>query len=209
MEILRSSMTQKTVEVFLSRKRLVATIYDRFSDRFGGRSCGARRRSNAGGCRGGNPRLGNGRLSSAFAFVFSCSSTDPLHKYGPPSLDRVMGPFCVLASRLQQPEKFSRPLVKGRLGSSIWCWSWGISRQKKTRPAPGQAGLLARWVGAAVVRCGKSRCSLCAGLIFDWVDLTRSQAGFEPRMTCESSRSLNRHHSSYLCPLWRFLRQIG
>ena len=25
----------------------------------------------------------------------------------------------------------------------------------------------------------------------------------------ESSECLNRHHSSYLCPLWRFLRQIG
>ena len=72
MEMLRSH--EKFVEVFLSRKRLVRTRYDRFSDRFGGRSCGARRRSNAGGCRGGNPLLGNGRLG---AFVRSCSSAYP------------------------------------------------------------------------------------------------------------------------------------
>ena len=38
---------------------------------------------------------------------------------------------------------------------------------------------------------------------------TRSQAGFEARMTCESSRSLNRRHSPRLYPLWRFLRMIG
>ena len=38
---------------------------------------------------------------------------------------------------------------------------------------------------------------------------TCSQAGFGPRMTSESSECLNRHHSSHLCPLWRFLRQIG
>ena len=38
---------------------------------------------------------------------------------------------------------------------------------------------------------------------------TRSQAGFEPWMTCESSKGLNRCHSSYLYPLWRFLRKIG
>ena len=28
-------------------------------------------------------------------------------------------------------------------------------------------------------------------------------------MTCESSECLNRRHSSYLCPLWRFFRTIG
>ena len=38
---------------------------------------------------------------------------------------------------------------------------------------------------------------------------TRSQAGFKPRMTCESSKSRNRCHSAHLCPLWRFLRKIG
>ena len=38
---------------------------------------------------------------------------------------------------------------------------------------------------------------------------TRSQAGFEPWMTCESSKSLNRRHSSYLYPLSRFFRKIG
>ena len=32
---------------------------------------------------------------------------------------------------------------------------------------------------------------------------------FEPWMTCESSKGLNRCHSSYLYPLWRFLRKIG
>ena len=62
MEMLRSSDPTKSLEVFLSRKRLVHTRYDRFSDRFGGRSCGARRRSNAGGCRGGKPRLVDARL---------------------------------------------------------------------------------------------------------------------------------------------------
>ena len=38
---------------------------------------------------------------------------------------------------------------------------------------------------------------------------TRSQAGFEPWMTCESSKSLNRCHSSYLYPLSRFFSTIG
>ena len=38
---------------------------------------------------------------------------------------------------------------------------------------------------------------------------TRSQAGFVARMTSESSKVWNRHHSSCLYPLWRFLRQIG
>ena len=38
---------------------------------------------------------------------------------------------------------------------------------------------------------------------------TCSEAGFEPRMTSESSKCQKRHHSSHLCPLWRFLRQIG
>ena len=38
---------------------------------------------------------------------------------------------------------------------------------------------------------------------------TRSHASFEPRMTCESSRSLNRHHSSRLYPPSRFLSKIG
>ena len=28
-------------------------------------------------------------------------------------------------------------------------------------------------------------------------------------MTCESSKCQKRCHSAYLCPLWRFLRQIG
>ena len=62
MEMLRFSWCEKSLEVFLSRKRLVRTRYDRFSDRFGGRSCGARRRSNAGGCRGGKSRLVDARL---------------------------------------------------------------------------------------------------------------------------------------------------
>ena len=38
---------------------------------------------------------------------------------------------------------------------------------------------------------------------------TRSQVGFPPRMTCESSKCQIRRHSAYLYPLWRFLRKIG